>query len=157
MRWLIAYGSPLTLTQKLKNYGSQPKRGLLSLNNSIMRTLPSLSLLAKSLAHRILPITPDPIVGLKANKEFSKGLFEGFPSIRNTIGDVVAEGDTVIIRSTLEGKQTGSFLGIPATNKTAKMNDFTLYKIRNGKISEMWYETNLMSLMQQLGVAPELK
>jgi TnpA family transposase len=31
---------------------------ILSLNNSIMRTLPSLSLLAKSLAHRILPITP---------------------------------------------------------------------------------------------------
>jgi predicted ester cyclase len=100
---------------------------------------------------------PDPIVGLKANKEFSKGLFEGFPAIKNTIGDVVAEGDTVIIRSTLEGKQTGPFLGMPATNKTAKMNDFTLYQIRNGKISEMWYETNLISLMQQLGVAPELK
>jgi hypothetical protein len=36
---------------------------LLSLNNSIMRTLPSLSLLAKSLAHRILPITPDQLGG----------------------------------------------------------------------------------------------
>jgi predicted ester cyclase len=100
---------------------------------------------------------PDPIVGLTANKEFSKGLFEGFPAIKNSIGDVVAEGDTVIVRSTLEGKQTGPFLGMPATNKTAKMNDFTLYKIRNGKISEMWYETNLMSLMQQLGLAPEMK
>jgi predicted ester cyclase len=100
---------------------------------------------------------PDPIVGLKANKEFSKGLFEGFPAIKNSIGDVVAEGDTVIVRSTLEGKQTGPFLGMPATNKTAKMNDFTLYKLRNGQISEMWYETNLMSLMQQLGLAPEMK
>lgn len=100
---------------------------------------------------------PEPTIGLKENKEFSKGLFEGFPDIKNTIGDVIAQGDTVIIRSTLEGKQTGTFLGIPATGKKVKMNDFTLYKIENGKISEMWYETNLLSLMQQLGLAPELK
>jgi predicted ester cyclase len=99
---------------------------------------------------------PEPIVGLEANKEFSKGLFEGFPAIKNTIEDVVAEGDRVIIRSTLEGKQTGPFLGMPATDKRVKMNDFTLYKISGGKISEMWYETNLLSLMQQLGLAPEL-
>jgi predicted ester cyclase len=90
---------------------------------------------------------PEPIVGLDANKEFSKGLFEGFPAIKNTIEDVVAEGDLVIIRSTLEGKQTGPFLGMAATDKRVKMNDFTLYKIRDGKISEMWYETNLLSLM----------
>jgi predicted ester cyclase len=69
----------------------------------------------------------------------------------------VAEGDTVIYRSTLEGKQTGTFLGIPATGKSAKMNDFTMVKIKNGKIVEQWYETNLMSLMQQLGLAPEPK
>lgn len=100
---------------------------------------------------------PEPIVGLEANKAFSKGLFEGFPDIKNTIGSVVAEGDTAIVRSTLEGKQTGVFLGMPATGKKVKMNDFTQYKIGNGKISEMWYETNLQSLMQQLGLAPEIK
>ncbi|MGL4618151.1 MAG: ester cyclase [Chroococcidiopsis sp.] len=97
---------------------------------------------------------PEPVIGLEENKAFSRGLFEGFPDIKNTIGDVVAEGDTVIIRSTLEGKQTGSFLEMPATGKKVKVNDFTLYKIEKGKISEMWYETNLLSLMQQLGVAP---
>jgi predicted ester cyclase len=100
---------------------------------------------------------PEPIVGLKANKAFSQGLFEGFPTIKNTIEDVVAEGDTVIYRSTLEGKQTGTFLGMPATGKNAKMNDFTMVKIKNGKIVEQWYETNLLSLMQQLGLAPEIK
>jgi predicted ester cyclase len=100
---------------------------------------------------------PDPIVGLEANKVFSKDLFEGFPKITNRIEDIVAEGDTVIYRSTLEGKQTGPFLGMPITNKSVKMNDFTMMKLRDGKIVEQWYETNLLSLMQQLGLMPESK
>jgi steroid delta-isomerase-like uncharacterized protein len=98
---------------------------------------------------------PEPIIGLEENKTFSRDLFQGFPNITSKIEDVVAEGDTVIIRSTLEGKQTGPFLGMPITGKKAKMNDFTMYKIKDGKISEMWYETNLLSLMQQLGLAPD--
>jgi predicted ester cyclase len=100
---------------------------------------------------------PEPIIGLEANKAFSKELFGGFPALRNTIEDAVAEGDTVIYRSTLEGKQTGPFLGMPATGKSVKMNDFTMLKIKDGKISEQWYETNLLSLMQQLDLSPELK
>jgi steroid delta-isomerase-like uncharacterized protein len=98
---------------------------------------------------------PDPIIGLEANKAFSEDLFQGFPDIKSTIETVVAEEDTVIIRSTLEGKQTGPFLGMPITGKKVKMNDFTMYKIKDGKIREMWYETNLLSLMQQLGLAPD--
>jgi predicted ester cyclase len=100
---------------------------------------------------------PDPIVGLEANKTFSKDLFKGFPKIESKIENAIAEGDTVIYRSTLEGKQTGAFLGMPATGKKVKMNDFTMVKIKNGKIYEMWYETNLLSLMQQLGLSPEAK
>jgi steroid delta-isomerase-like uncharacterized protein len=100
---------------------------------------------------------PAPIVSLEANKAFSQELFEGFPALHITIEDVVAEGDTVIYRSTLEGKQTGPFLGMPATGKKVKMNDFTMVKIKDGKIKEQWYETNLLSLMQQLGLAPETK
>jgi predicted ester cyclase len=99
---------------------------------------------------------PEPIVGLEANKQFSKELFVGFPAIKNTIEDVVAEGDTVIYRSRLIGKNTGPFLGMPATGKVANMNDFTQVRIKNGKIVEWWYETNLLALLQQLGVAPEI-
>lgn len=97
--------------------------------------------------------SPEPIVGLEANKAFNVGLFEGFPNIRQTIEDVVAEGDKVIYRSTMEGTHTGAFLGIPPTNKSAKINDFTLLRIANGQIKEWWYECNLLSLMQQLGIA----
>lgn len=97
--------------------------------------------------------SPEPIVGLQANKEFNVSLFQGFPDIKQTIEDIVAEGDKVMYRSTLTGTHTGEFLDIPPTNKFAKINDFTLLKIDNGQIVEWWYECNLLSLMQQLGLA----
>jgi predicted ester cyclase len=97
---------------------------------------------------------PEPIVGLAANKEFSKSLFQGFPDIKQKIEDVLVEGDKVVYRTTIQGTNTGKFLGAPATGKAIKMNDFTLLRIANGQIVEMWYETNLLEVMQQLGVIP---
>lgn len=95
---------------------------------------------------------PEEVIGLDANKAFNQELFVGFPKLKQTIENIVAEDDVVIYRSTLEGQQSGPFLGTPATNKAAKLNDFTMLKIKDGKISEWWYETNLLSLMQQLGL-----
>jgi steroid delta-isomerase-like uncharacterized protein len=95
-----------------------------------------------------------PIIGLAANKEFNKSLFEGFPDIRQRIEDVVVDGNNVVYRHTLEGTNTGTFLGTPATGKPVKVNGFTQLKIANGKITEMWYECNLLEVMQQIGLIP---
>jgi predicted ester cyclase len=96
--------------------------------------------------------TAQPIVGLAANKEFNKGLFQGFPDIQQKIEDVLAEGNTVVYRTTIQGINTGEFLGAPATGKAVKVNDFTLLRLADGQIVEMWYETNLLEVMQQLGI-----
>jgi predicted ester cyclase len=96
----------------------------------------------------------EPIVGLEENKEFNKILFQGFPDIRQKIEDVIVEDNKVMIRTTLQGTNTGEFLGTPPTGKAVKVNDFTLLQISEGKIIEMWYETNLLEVMKQLGLAP---
>jgi steroid delta-isomerase-like uncharacterized protein len=97
----------------------------------------------------------EPIVGLEANKTFNASLFKGFPDIKHTLEDVIAEGDRVVYRTTLQGTHTGEFLGIPPTGKSAKINDFTLLQIANSKIVEWWYECNLLEVMKQLGLMPE--
>ena len=99
--------------------------------------------------------SPEPIVGLEANKEFNASLFKGFPNIQQTIEDLIAEADKVVYRTTMSGTHQGEFLGIPPTNKSAKINDFTLLRIANGQIVEWWYECNLMELMKQLGLMPD--
>jgi predicted ester cyclase len=99
--------------------------------------------------------TPDAIVGLDANKAFNASLFEGFPDISQTIEDVIAEGDNVVYRTTMEGTHTGDFLGIPPTGKSARVNDFTMLRILNDRIVEWWYECNLLEVMKQLGLMPD--
>jgi predicted ester cyclase len=99
--------------------------------------------------------TPEPIVGLEANKEFNDSLFQGFPDIKQTIEDVVVEGDKVVLRTTIEGTHTGEFLGIPPTGKSVKVNDFTLLRLENSLIAEWWYECNLLEVMKQLGLMPD--
>jgi predicted ester cyclase len=97
----------------------------------------------------------EPIVGIEANKTFNTALFHGFPDIQQTIEDVIAEGDRVMYRATLNGTHTGEFLGIPPTGKSAKnINGFTLLRFAKGKVVERWYETNLLELMKQLGLIP---
>jgi steroid delta-isomerase-like uncharacterized protein len=96
-----------------------------------------------------------PIIGLEANKVFNASLFQGFPDIKQTIEDVISEGDKVMYRTTLQGTHTGEFLGIPPTGKSGKINDFTLLRFKNGKIVEWWYECNLLELMKQLGLMPD--
>jgi predicted ester cyclase len=98
----------------------------------------------------------EPIVGLAENKAFNESLFQGFPDIRQTIEDMLAEGDKVVYRSTLQGTNTGEFLGTPPTDKPVKVNDFTMLKISNNQVVEMWYECNLLEVMQQMGLIPRV-
>lgn len=97
--------------------------------------------------------SPEPIIGLKANKEFNASLFQGFPDIKQTIEAVIAEGDKVVYRTTMQGTHTGEFLGISPTEKSAKINDFTLLRFVDNQIVEWWYECNLLELMKQLGLS----
>ncbi len=98
----------------------------------------------------------EPVVGLEANKEFNADLFQGFPDLHQTIEDVIAEGDKVVYRTTLQGTNTGEFLGTAPTGKSVKINDFTLLRISGSKIAEWWYECNLLEVMQQLGLVPDM-
>ncbi|MEM9217613.1 MAG: ester cyclase [Cyanobacteria bacterium P01_F01_bin.150] len=94
----------------------------------------------------------EPIIGLDANKAFNKNLFQGFPDIYQRMGDIIAEKDKVVYRTTIQGTHTGDFLDTPPTGKGVKVNDFTLLRIADGKIVEWWYECNLLEVMQQLGL-----
>lgn len=95
---------------------------------------------------------PNPIVRLAENKAFNATLFKGFPELEHTLKNMIAEGDKVVYRSTLRGKHTGEFIGMPPTGKTVQINDFTMLKIVDSKIVEWWYDCNLLALMQQIGL-----
>jgi steroid delta-isomerase-like uncharacterized protein len=76
---------------------------------------------------------------------------QAFPDFKYTIEDVLAEGDKVFGRLTMNGTHTGAFLGIPASGVSAEMKVMTLVRLQDGKVQEHWGRPDMMSLLRQIG------
>lgn len=96
---------------------------------------------------------PGPVRGREALKQLLAVYFAAF-DIHITSEFLIAEDDMVAVYDTFRFKHTGTFQGIPPTDKEATITSTDIYRIVNGKIMEQWTEGNLLSLMQQLGVIP---
>ena len=61
------------------------------------------------------PGTPGGVRGTDGLRRYYGGYRSGFPDMRFTVEDQVAEGDKVVTRWSVDATQTGPFLGLPAT------------------------------------------
>ncbi|CAN5797778.1 hypothetical protein BH23CHL2_BH23CHL2_36300 [soil metagenome] len=80
---------------------------------------------------------------------------EGFPDLRISIDELVAEGDRVVERVTMRGTHLGPFLGIAPTGKYVEVTGVNVCRIEDGKVAERWGMTDSMGMLQQLGLFPE--
>ena len=95
------------------------------------------------------------ISGIEAIKEYIVGTSSGFPDLVHTIDDIIAEGEKVAYRMTARGTHKEEFAGIKPTGIEITATSEGIYRILDGKIVELWFEGDYLSLMQQLGM--ELK
>ena len=79
----------------------------------------------------------------------------GFPDLRVTIDDILAEGSKVGVWYTSEGTHRGEFEGIPATGKRVKWSGFDLLTVEHGKITQARFISDFFGLMTQLGAQPQ--
>jgi steroid delta-isomerase-like uncharacterized protein len=100
----------------------------------------------------------DPIPGQQPGREPLKNAYRAFssafPDIWFTFEDLIAENDLVVGRGVIEGTNSGSFMGIPATHKKIHWTGTRMFKVRNGKVSEGWINFDMVGMLQQLGVVP---
>jgi steroid delta-isomerase-like uncharacterized protein len=83
------------------------------------------------------------------------GMFaEAFPDFSTTIETLVAEGDLVAVRCTHEATHQGSFMGIPATGRHARVSSSGVYRVAGGRLAENRVVFDAMGLLQQLGIIP---
>jgi predicted ester cyclase len=92
----------------------------------------------------------------EALKRFISGFHSAFPDGRIIIEQLIAEGDTVALRATFHGTQTGKFQDIPPTGKAVAVPAQDMYRLIGGKMVEHWGGPNQLSLLQQLGVIPSM-
>src|SRR5882757_10847651 len=69
----------------------------------------------------------------------------------HSVIDTVAEGDRVVARILVKGKQTGEVMGIPNRGKEFTFEQMVIAQFREGRICQFWRVADLYSLVQQLG------
>jgi steroid delta-isomerase-like uncharacterized protein len=97
---------------------------------------------------------PDSCIGPEAYKREVARFVTGFPDLRFTVEDMVAESDKVAVLWTISGTHKGEFRGISPTGRKVSVEGITINHIEDGKIMDSYISVDYLGLMQQLGVAP---
>ena len=87
----------------------------------------------------------DKVVGLFGS------VFSAIPDLHLTEQEIVAQGDSVVVRVVVEGTHKGNLLGIPATGKHLRWDGVDLYKLANGKVTDDWAGDDWLAIMIQVG------
>ena len=102
-------------------------------------------------------IEHNPAPGIPPTREGWKQLFKMFAEATpgyHVIDDLIAENDKVVAHITAYGKHVGTIFGIPATNKEFSMKAIVIWRLKNGKITEHWAQSDMLGMMMQLGAIP---
>jgi predicted ester cyclase len=96
------------------------------------------------------------IRGYELAKQLSSTFLAAFPDAEMTDEDVIAEGEKVVRRYTTRGTHQGEteMFG-PPTGRQIELKGITIHRIEGGKIVEEWESYDNLSMMKQLGLAPE--
>lgn len=96
------------------------------------------------------------IAGREAEKQFAATVRTGFPDIHFTVKERIVEGDKVFVRWSARGTHQGEYMGIPATGKSMEVTGMVIHQMVSGQIQESWDCFDSLSMLQQLGIIPEM-
>ncbi len=100
------------------------------------------------------PASPDQPTGPEGVKGVVAMFRSAIPDLRVVVEDMIAEGDKVAVRYTLEGTHEGELFGIPPTGQRLSIKSMSVERVSDGKIREHWRVTDSLDMMQQLGAIP---
>ncbi|MGD9386570.1 MAG: ester cyclase, partial [Thioalkalispiraceae bacterium] len=63
----------------------------------------------------------------------------------------VTEGDMVIERARANATHKGELAGLDPTNKPVTWTELHAYRVKNGKITDIWSEASLLGVLEQIG------
>jgi predicted ester cyclase len=99
------------------------------------------------------PGMPGPI-DREAHKALVTMFRTAFPNWVETVDDVIAEGNKVVIRVTGQGTHEGVFQGVPPTRRQVTATGVGIGRIEDGRIAESWAAYDALGLTLQLGAVP---
>jgi len=101
-----------------------------------------------------VPGRPEPMIGPAGYMAIVAMMRGGFSDIQWTLEETIAEEDKVAARFTMNGTHTGTFMGVPPTQKTISVQALNIYHLENGQIVKEYGQPDLLGLLIQLGAFP---
>jgi steroid delta-isomerase-like uncharacterized protein len=98
-----------------------------------------------------VPGSPGPMHGPKGYLTILAMMRVGFPDVRWTLEETIAEGDRIAARFTMRGTHSGTFFGVPPTGTPIAVQAMNLYRFSGEKIVEEYGQPDLLRLLIQIG------
>ena len=95
-----------------------------------------------------------PAQGSAPFKAFFSNLRATLPDLHVTLEEMLAEGDKVAVRFSIEGTHYGDAMGVPPTGQRVRFGGISIARIAGGKIAEAWNNLDQLGLLMQIGALP---
>jgi predicted ester cyclase len=76
------------------------------------------------------------------------------PGLHVTLHEMLGEGEIVGVRGTMRCRHGGTFLGVPGTGHELAWQGLAIFRVVEGKITERWFNSDGITVLRQLGLAP---
>jgi len=93
--------------------------------------------------------------GPAARAEPIRRYHEAFPDLHIEINEVIVAGDTVVLRATFRGTDTGGYAGRAPTGRAVEEWVITIMHFDGDKVIQEWIGADKLGLFIQLGVVDD--
>ncbi|MGH3207899.1 MAG: ester cyclase [Trebonia sp.] len=76
-----------------------------------------------------------------------------FPDLVEDLQDIAGSGDTVATRWVVTGSLRQDLMGIPASGQAVRVEGMNFYRVKDGRVTDIWTQFDGVALLQQLGAA----
>jgi predicted ester cyclase len=76
------------------------------------------------------------------------------PGLHVALHEMLAQGDLVGVRGTMRCRHGGTFLGVAGSGHELTWEGIAIFRLVGGKIAERWFNSDSISILRQLALAP---
>lgn len=93
----------------------------------------------------------DELQGPELYRALADATREIFPDATFEIEDVVAAGEKVAVRWTMEGTHEGPLFGVDPTGRRVELDAIEIDRFESGTLVETWTQSDQLGLVEQVG------
>lgn len=87
-------------------------------------------------------------------EQMVKSAHSTFSGFTETVHDIIANDESIVLHFTISGVQVGAWGPVPATNKKVKYDEIIIMKVRDGKVYHQVGITDTLLALHQMGSIP---